>query len=311
MFLRAHRRRYLRLISVWVIVAQVLALSPAAYANPRGGSVAAGQVSISETGATMNVNQMTDKAIVNWQSFSNAAGETVRFNQPASSSVILNRVTGANGSVIEGAMSANGKVFLLNPNGIIFGRTANINTGGLVASTLQMKDEDFLAGKYKLQQDPAKPLRAVVNQGTINAAAGGEVALVAPLVNNEGTINAPSGRVALAAGTKATVTLDEQGLVSLGVRDEAPGTVVVSKSAVSPMLEQAVNNRHIVDAGTVIENANGEIELGSAEGVAMNQGTINVNAAAGQNAGRARIDSTQATIATPGSLISADRKSVV
>src|SRR5690606_22412386 len=118
---------------------------------------------------------------------------------------------------------------------------------------------------------------AVVNRGTIRTSPGGSVALVAPVVHNEGTIEAPGGRVALAAGTDAVVNLDGAGLVSVGVRQGTPGRVLASREAVSELLEQVVNNDNLIEAGSSRVLPGGEVELGGAEGLAVNHGTIRVD----------------------------------
>jgi len=147
-----------------------LALGSTAYALPGGGSVAAGAATLSSGANTLTVNQSSQNAVLNWQSFSIAQGESVRFNQPNTGSVALNRVTGSDPSSILGSLSANGKVFLVNPNGILFGANAQVNVGGLVASTLNISDADFMAGKYSFSGPGGG---TVLNQGSINANGAG------------------------------------------------------------------------------------------------------------------------------------------
>lgn len=117
-------------------------------AAPQGGNVVSGSATISQSGNTTNIDQSSNKAIINWTSFSVASAETVNFNQPSSSSVTLNRVIGNESSVIAGTINANGQVFLVNSNGILFTGTSQVNVGGLVASTLDISNADFLAGNY-------------------------------------------------------------------------------------------------------------------------------------------------------------------
>ena len=125
-----------------------LAFASVAQALPTGGSVAAGAAAISAGPGALTVNQSSQNAVLDWQSFSIAKGETVQFVQPNRSAVALNRVTGSDPSSIFGTLTANGKVFLINPNGVMFGPTAQVNVGGLVASTLNITDANFMAGKY-------------------------------------------------------------------------------------------------------------------------------------------------------------------
>src|SRR4051812_39818789 len=166
----------------------------AAHAAPFGGVVAAGGAGIASTGTRTTITQTTSSAVINWQGFGVAAGESVRFQQPGSSSVTLNRVLGPDPSAIFGSLSANGKVFLVNPAGVLFGPGASVNVGGLVASTLNITDGDFMGGRYPFSGGGRG---AVVNQGTITAD-GGYVALLGTEVSNHGVISARLGSVALA-----------------------------------------------------------------------------------------------------------------
>ena len=117
------------------LVALTLLATSHAYAMPSGGEVKAGQASITKSGNVMNINQGSQKAVINWQDFGIKKAETVNFNQNRNMAV-LNRVTGNNASGIYGKMNAGGTVFLVNPNGITFGKGAEINVGGLIASTI-------------------------------------------------------------------------------------------------------------------------------------------------------------------------------
>ena len=101
-------------------------------ALPTGGNVAGGQASISQSGAAMRIDQASARAAIDWQSFNIGAQASVTFSQPSASAIALNRVLGASGSEILGRLSANGQVFLVNPNGILFGRGAQVDAGGLL-----------------------------------------------------------------------------------------------------------------------------------------------------------------------------------
>jgi filamentous hemagglutinin family protein len=113
---------------------------------PTGGQVVSGQAAIAVDSSRMDVSQTTRSAIVNWNTFNIGSQARVNFNQPDSSSVVLNRVLGGNGSTILGQMTANGNVFLVDPAGIIFAPGARVDVGGLVASSLGISDSNFLAG---------------------------------------------------------------------------------------------------------------------------------------------------------------------
>ena len=186
-------------------VSVMLTFGANALAQPTGGVVASGVANISSAAGSTTINQTTQNAIINWQSFNIAAGQSVQFVQPGKSSVVLNRVLGADPSNILGSLSANGQVFLVNPNGILFGKGAQVNVGGLAASSLNIADGDFMAGNYKFG---GAGKGAVRNDGSINAD-GGYVALLGASVGNDGVIAAQLGTVALAAGH--AITLDVAG----------------------------------------------------------------------------------------------------
>ena len=156
-----------------------------AVAAPTGGAVATGQGTISQSGTTTTVSQQSQNLSLNWAGFSIAAGETVRFVQPSSTAVALNRVTGSDPSQIYGQLQANGQVFLINPNGVLFKPGAEVNVGALVASTLNLSDADFQAGHY--QFTAGSTTGTVDNQGHLTAAAGGYLALLGPTVSNNGS----------------------------------------------------------------------------------------------------------------------------
>ncbi|MBY4728826.1 GLUG motif-containing protein, partial [Burkholderia contaminans] len=226
-----------------------------------GESVTSGKADFvrSDDGRTMNINQHTDKLVTNWQDFSIAGGERVSFHQPDSQSLALNRVIGSTGSRIDGNLSANGRVFLVNPNGVMFGGGAQVNVGGLVASTQNLSDADFLAGNYRFS---GSSTASVVNSGTITAADGGSVALLGARVANNGTIQAKLGRVALGAGNAFTVNFDGNGLLNLQVNSGAVdaqasnggllkadgGAVLMTARAAGNLLDAVVNNTGTIEA---------------------------------------------------------------
>ena len=283
-----------RCAAACALVGAVALGSGAACALPTGGQVSAGSASIQQSGSAMSIDQATDRAAINWLTFGIASGESVRFNQPSSSSIVLNRVLGQDPSAIYGSLSANGQVFLLNPNGVLFAPGASVNVGGLVASTLQLSDSDFLAGNYTLTNGGAAG--SVVNQGDLTAANGGYIALVAPQVRNEGTINAPGGTVALAAGDQVTLNLSGASLVGFtvdrGTLDALAenrqiiradgGQVLLSAKAADQLARAVVNNEGIIEAASLVSQG-GVIRL---EGSTItNSGTLNVSGRDGANGG--------------------------
>ena len=240
-------------------------------AAPQGGQVRAGQAQITQQGKVTNINQSSQKAAINWQKFNIAADETVNFKQPNAHSVTLNRVIGNEKSVINGAMNANGKVFLLNPHGTLIGKGAKINVGGLVASTANISDDDFMQGKYRFTGNGSG---AVENYGEIAVPAGGVVALIAPIVKNNGNIKADSASVLLASAEHFSITLPEngdfaytidkgtlQGLVDNGGAVLANGGLVVLTAAgLDSVKKSVVRHTGIIQANTVA-NKNGKILL--------------------------------------------------
>src|SRR5437764_9382175 len=176
-------------------------LAADAGAGPNGGTVVGGAATINNPGtANVTINQITDKAIINWRMFDIGPGERATFVQPSANAIALNRVTGGLGPTqILGTLDANGRVFVVNRDGIIFGPGAVITTAGFLATTHDIRNEDFMAGRFNFQI-PGRPDASIVNMGTITATNGGFAALVAPGVRNSGTITAALGTVALGAG---------------------------------------------------------------------------------------------------------------
>jgi len=208
------------LILLAVITESVMLAGPAS-ANPTGATIVNGQVTINPAGTVLTITN-SPNSIINWQSFSIGANEITRFTQQSATSAVLNRVIGAGGSIspstILGALQSNGRVFLINPSGIVFGAGSQIDVAGLVASSLNLSDADFLGGRLRFTEVPGAG--AVVNQGTINAASGGQVYLVGPSVTNGGIITSPQGEVILAAGN--SVELVNPGTPNLRVEITAP-----------------------------------------------------------------------------------------
>jgi filamentous hemagglutinin family protein len=282
-------------------VSVMLAFGANGYAGPTGGVVTSGSASITSGTSSTTIKQSTQNAAINWQSFNIASGESVRFVQPNSNSVTLNRVLGSDPSSILGSLSANGKVFLVNPNGVLFGQGASVNVGGLVASTLNVTDSDFMAGSYKFA---GSGNGAVVNQGSINAD-GGYVALLGANVANNGVISARLGSVALAAGNAMTLDVAGDGLLNVAVNQGVVnalvqnggliqadgGQVLLTARSAASLLQSAVNNTGVIQAQT-LQNHKGVIKLMGD----MQSGTVNVGgkldvsgAAMGQTGGNVTV----------------------
>ncbi|MBT3394092.1 MAG: filamentous hemagglutinin N-terminal domain-containing protein, partial [Waddliaceae bacterium] len=183
-------------------------------AMPSVPSVESGSAGISQDGNTMTVDQQTDKAIIDWQDYSIAADESVQYTQPNTDAIALNKITGANPSEIMGSIVANGQIFIMNPNGILFGPDSQVNTAGLLATTLDITDEDFLNENYEFAQDQYKDLAYIINEGEITIADNGYAVLAAPLVSNEGLIVANLGTVVAGAAEEFTINFDGRNLIN-------------------------------------------------------------------------------------------------
>ena len=187
-------------------------------ANPTGPAVVSGSAAFNSVGKTLTVTN-SPNAIINWQGFSIGAGEATRFQQQGASSAVLNRIVGQDPSVILGTLWSNGRVFLVNPNGVLFGQGSRIDVAGLVASTLNITNQDFLTGRLNFQTGAVAG--SIVNQGEITTTNGGRIYLIAPDVQNHGLISSPGGDVLLAAGK--TVSLVDADVPNLKVEVQAGG----------------------------------------------------------------------------------------
>lgn len=286
------------------LVAAALALSactimlPPAMAGPSGGQVVSGAGSIAQTGATTTISQTSQNLSLNWQSFNVAPLETVNFVQPSASALAVNRIFDTQGTQILGQLNANGQIYLINPNGILFGRGAQVNVGGLIASTLDVNDASLSSDTRTFSGNGNG---SVINQGTINAATAGYVALLGNHVGNQGVIAAQLGTVALGAGSSATLTfggnsllhmqIDRSVLNSLsengGLIRADGGLVLMNAGAKDALLASVVNNTGVIEARTV-NNQNGTIVLlgGMAAGSVNVSGTLDASANFPSPAGR-------------------------
>ena len=280
------RFRILKGGKISLVVSAFLAGSTMSFAAPSGGTVSNGSATINQNGSITTINQSTNKASINWQDFSIGKTETVNFVQPSAQSVTLNRVVGTTQSLIEGAMNANGQVFLLNPNGVLFANGSQINVGGLVASTLNITDANFQAGNYTFEGNSQN---SIINMGTITAN-NGYVAMMGKHVANEGTIVATMGNVQLASGEKISLNLNGNSLVKLtidqgtmdalvenkGLIKADGGQVYLTTQALNTILDGMVNNTGIIEAKT-LGDVTGKVILFAHGGTANIGGTIDAS----------------------------------
>ncbi|MBU3613230.1 filamentous hemagglutinin N-terminal domain-containing protein [Polynucleobacter sp. MG-27-Goln-C1] len=251
---------------------------PAQNALPTGGQVVAGNATINSTtaanNAVMNVNQTSQRAVINWDAFNVGKNAAVNFNQPNANSVTLNRVTGATASMIEGAVKANGQVIFVNPNGVTFGKGADINAAGVVATTMNIADKDFMDGKSTYQGNGTGQ---VINEGKIRTNTdNGYIALLAPEVRNDGYLLAKKGTGTVALGAGEQITLDFKGgsLISLKVDKSAyntlienkrvievnGGLVVIAAGSANQLMASVIRNTGKISANSLVNNG-GVIEL--------------------------------------------------
>jgi len=282
---------------------QLLCATPV-LAGPAGGNVVGGQGSINQQGLNTTINQASNRLAIDWQRFNVAENESVQFIQPGRDSVALNRIFDQNPSQILGRIDANGSIVLVNPRGVLFGNSATVNVGGLVASALDIKTHDFMNGDFlfSVVEDSDG---VVVNRGLLNAATGGSITLLGKRVSNEGLISARLGKVNLAAGAEAVLTFDPAGFIGVEVTkavlenelgiDSAVlnegtiradgGQVLMTAKVSKDLFSNAVNNKGIVQAGS-IEKRHGAIFLNGLGGDVVNSGRLDASATdAGANGG--------------------------
>ncbi|MBC7701164.1 GLUG motif-containing protein [Aquabacterium sp.] len=275
---------------------------------PTGGHITIGTGSVATDGTTMTITQTTATMAADWQSFSISQGHTVHFIQPSASAVALNRVLGADVSVIQGALNANGQIFLINPNGVLFTPTAQVNVGGLVASTLNLSTADFMAGRYQFAGTSSN---AIVNQGRISTANGGTIALIAARITNTGSLVARQGQVLMAAGSR--VTLDLGGPVKIQVSQGAldalitqggaikadGGLVYLTAKAAGDLAATVINHTGVTEAQTLASGEAGQIYLmgGMATDRILVGGTLDASAPQGGHGGLVETSAAQVNLA--------------
>ena len=273
-------------VALWAAFVTVpLAWTPRSLAAPTGASVQAGVATISQSGLATTIRN-SPGTVINWQSFNIAPNELVKFLQQNADSAVLNRVVGAGGSELLGMLQSNGRVFLINGNGILIGPQAQINTAGFVASTLNISDRDFVDGRYKFQKGSSSADASVTNQGLIQTLPGGMVALLGDKVANSGMIQVDNGQVLLAAGQSITLSDLANPTVSMVVT--APANEVVNLGQIlAPQSNVQLQGGSVSHSGTINANstsgdAQGRVVINALGGAAVVDGNINANNTAGK-----------------------------
>ena len=229
---------------------------------PGGNATIAGDITITSNDQSMTIQQQSDQAIIEWNSFNIGENNTVTFNQPSSSSSALNRVVSGNPTTLAGALNANGKVLVVNENGVYFTPTATINAHSFAASTLALSNENFLNNIFSFTSSNQSSLQSVINKGLITTLDGGFTALLGGAINNEGTINANLGKIGLGAGKEMTLDLSGDKFLQVAVPIELATTILDDENKdVKALIQHAgSSNAHTIDidigsAKTALNNA--------------------------------------------------------
>lgn len=295
-----------------LLMTGLLVCSSSIWALPTGEQLMAGQATVNvPTANLMQINQNSQQAVLNWQGFSIAANEAVNIQQPNASATLLNRVVGQDASQIQGQLKANGQVYLVNPNGVIFGSTAQVDVGGLIATTHNISNADFMRGNHHFTQDGATA--SVENHGTITTPDGGVVALIGQSITNTGTINTPNGTTALAAGKTIDLDFTGNGLVEVKVSEAAlnaqisnqgaiqadGGRVVLTAKSAGQLIDTVINQQGIIRAqglaqrnGEIILEAGNVTQTGTLDASGNTGGTVNINANTIHDAGTVNANGT-------------------
>ena len=289
----SHRRRSRQC----VIYLMMLATAPCAWSQLTGGQVSSGSAQIAQTGqtgTTTTITQSTETATINWKTFNVGAADVVNFVQPSRQSLTINRIADTNGSNIMGRIQSNGQVWLINPNGVLFGKGAQVNVGSILASALVVTDPqgDRASGNWSITASDER-MASVTNQGQIQAAQDGYVALLAHRVSNTGSITAPSGTVALGGGTAISVQFQKNKLLGIEVNQQQLGAMVSNSGLInadggqvllsagthSSLLASAVNNGGQIQARTVsMQQGKVVLSAGKKAGQVKVSGSIDVSA---------------------------------
>ena len=280
----ASRFRILKGGKISLIVSALVTSVSLSFASPSGGVVTSGNANISQSGTVTNINQSSQKASINWTKFNIARDETVNFNQPNVNAITLNRVIGNERSIINGALNANGQVWILNSNGVLFGKNASVNTSGLLATTASLSDEAFQAGAYHFKNATSN---TIINEGTIKVNNSSYVILASNETRNTGSIEAVKAKVHLVGANEYSINLNGNSLVDLtiekGVMDalvENSGTIIneageiyLTTNAVDELLKGVVNHTGIIEANS-LDEITGKVELFAHGGEVQVGGTI-------------------------------------
>lgn len=292
--LSASHRALLRRSTGLTGIAIATAFGGMAHAQPSNPQIVTGGITVTQPSATSTlVTQTGEKGIINWKGGMDVnGGESLQFAVPGANSITLNRIANGKPTNIDGSLTSNGRVVIVNGSGTFFGAGSQVNVGSLVATTADIANGDFIDGKMNFTKASPNDHASIVNKGTITAAEGGLVALVAPAVRNDGVIEAKLGKVQLASGKSfSAVDLYGDGLYSFKINDNATakgrddqgkdmnsavenrgtiratgGTVLLTANAAKSVVDTAINTSGIIEASSASVDKTGAIVLDGGEG---------------------------------------------
>jgi filamentous hemagglutinin family protein len=289
-------------------------------AEPQGGLVVGGAATIETVGPATDIRQSSDRAIIRWDRFDVGAAERVNFHQPSSGSITVNRIHDNKASQIDGMITANGNIVLINQNGIAFGAGSRVDVGGLVATTADLEnDADFMAGGAVKLTRPGNPDARIVNHGSLTVQQAGLAGLIAPHIENHGLIEARLGKVVLAAGDITTIDFAGDGLIQIAVSDDVlhqtirnngmiradGGDVLVTAAAGRAIVDSLIVNDGVIQARTTDTGQTGRIRINGSKSTIQNTGIIDAGGGIAQDGGQIAID---ASFVSLGGVVSADGK---
>ncbi len=288
---------------------------------PAGPDVKIGAPTISVVDKAMTINAgQIDKTWINWQGgFNIGASNTVNNIGPSAAAVILHNDVSGSISSIQGILNGNCNVFLLNPNGILFSPTAQINVGGLVASTLMMSQDDFASGNYVFKSDDLLNPASIINEGAIEATGRAGISMLSGAIKNVGTIKADLGTINLVSGSEVTLNVSGDGSIQAALNQETlnnvydengnrvtvgvenlgaitadGGEIRIEAGAVQDVFDTLINQEGVVRAGSMVERDGKIILLSKSEGIVQNTGTLDASAIEdGANGGTITITGTK------------------
>ena len=290
-------RRLLLGTSALLPAAIGVAQAQAPNAVPTGGQVTAGQVSITQSGTQTQITQGSNRAVVDWQRFDVGRNSSVNFTQPSAQSWTLNRVNTPDPSLIAGQITANGGVAIVNQSGVVFSQGSQVNVGSLIASTANITNQNFMAGRMVFDGKPREGAR-VENHGSITVADRGLAALVGPGASNSGTIRARLGTAIVAGAETFRLDLAGDGMLSLEVTDSVRrtasggaalvtnsgvieaqgGQVILSAHAASGLVESVVRNTgRVAGRNVTVTGQGGNVEI-AAGSVTARGGSVSITA---------------------------------